>query len=195
MSIAERYDRWLHNRLFNPFFTWLQKWLHWNRFQIIYGFLACMYAAGVMIGLTYVSVAFFDRSIPGIAGLRTMIGTSVLLFVGMTVLVKEAKRTFQDLKKASERFEETGQSRVSHFLYTKIVQEREARIGRNVSATLASVFLSLNAWMYPFLDTRTGCILVVGLFIAWTTLAHLWDVDGVKLEDRANLFEPQPDTV
>lgn len=195
MSITKRYDQWLHHRVFNPLFTELQKWFHVNRFQIIYGFLACMYAAGVMISLIYWGVAYFDRSIPDAVELRNMIGTNVLIFVGVTFWAKEAKQTFQDLKVASERFEETGESRVSPLLYAKIIKGRKERVRRNVSATVSALYLSLNAWVNPFPDIRAGCILTIGLFLAWATLAHVWDVDGVKPEDRVNLFEPQPDTI
>lgn len=191
MSWLERYDRWLHNRIMNPFFTWIQKLFHWNRLQLILWALRGI-ALGYLIQTAAALILAFtqphDENWP-----IYPIGGFVFLFLGRGDM-RRAVILGRDLKKAAERFEENLSLRLSVEL---IVYANKTRASRPmISLTRTVFFCWIGVWILHDNWTTSGIAIALGVGMLLVPLSrlvesHLWDVDDIDPKDRLSLFDPQ----
>ena len=103
-----RFDQLLHDWVFNPVFKWIQRWFHWNRFDLILGFLILI----ILCGLVGFSVMYQLSALDPTEGHLSVHGPSVLdkwltlywSVVGSALLVV----LWRPLREASIHYELTG---------------------------------------------------------------------------------------
>lgn len=173
----QRYDNWLHSKVMNPTYRWVQAWLHCNRFQLIQFML-------IMQGLATV---FYVYTISPNKGSPALKYGSILPIIGLLVI--RVKRYWAALSQASIEFEEGLESRAIAYLLPNIRMALFGRtFGLNFMATGELIFLPLPAIGVYRLDAwQLG---MSALIATWFIEFHLWDADDLPPKDRKRLLRP-----
>ncbi|MFH1405506.1 MAG: hypothetical protein ABIH21_05460 [Patescibacteria group bacterium] len=186
MNLLESYDKWLHRRVMNPLFKWIQTWLHWNRFDLI-----CFFAKAHIVSVVFVILArifLFLTSKSSLTG--AMIIVDVMFFAMILAVYLYPYSMFPALKKASERFEEGLGYAADPILIVKAAVFQAVRRIFSAVFSFSIAFWLFLAFVVPLRteETTTHFLDLISLTI-YLLHVHLWDSDDVKPEDRISLLE------
>jgi len=195
----ERTDLFLQVRIVRPFALWLQRWLHINRYHLLFmtGVLSI-----VVFTVSYIMIPIVRISIgpqPPSAGQFLILGSGIIMlssWFGTGLFMRQMRA----LKAAAARFEEAGYAKQTIDLVEY--------------ATVCKSFRPIcSGVLMPFLlimVAHEGFSLLIGSyapamsaiehadrlsFMLWIAVylfdMHLWDVDNLDPRDRKYLLEPQ----
>ncbi len=181
-------DRILHERFFNPLVRLIQKWLHINRYHLLFGSEIAsevLFVVTMVLGTGYWFLVYrrgFDVAVCaiGIFGAVDSLRTGV------------AARRIAAMREAAAQFEERG------FVVAPVELILLSRFRKTGRAYWNVVYLSMIASLV--------FLVALGANVDWVNVAfcasfanrlfnvHLWDVDDLDPRDRERLFrkEPQP---
>ncbi len=175
MDALNRYDRWLHVRVMNPLFAWIQKLFHWNRFQLIRGFLLAETVTSLVAAGLFAAAAVVTSSDIVIA--PVVLSASMFLPGLLGVYIYREIRP--DLKKASDDFK-AGRSIRWSLKNIPLVKGRDRwRSAFSLVGTISFVFLAFMAAV-PGLPTagRMGFAVMAAFTLCEVVESHLlWEDD------------------
>lgn len=171
-------DDVVYNAVSKPLFELLQKWFHWNRFQLISACLLAEAVASACVGIG-ILVPIGHRDVNGV---DLIFG----LVFSMTTVVNCAKYTAvkMDLKACSDVFESGGMPKPS----TKMLMYMASAAHRD---EIAAIFFMLSAAMWLVSLFSGGSLIVMFIFVLWTTALfnrHLWRSSDIDPKDRKTLL-------
>jgi hypothetical protein len=185
-------DKVIHDQICNPIAGWLQRWLHVNRYHLLF--------AG---GLSNVFLLWPSHGLGAVMNIQYYGWTSfcvlqLVMAVAVPPLVYglgSLREYFTALFSALRRFEDVGFGQPSDVLIRWARTAKRLRPYLNLFA-LFDVFAlwliwlvpgTLNEWPFCFLllhaEVASLCVFVFDL--------HMWDVDDLDPRDREYLFSPQ----
>lgn len=180
MSLAKQYDNWLHVHMMNPFFGWIQKLFHWNRFQLIHWFswvqvvgfavitlLLCVELVRIKIWTDALWVFVYTRS----------------WFTGYQWM----KIFGPELKKASQAYEA---EKPVYLTPALVFYAHDRRHIRPAFAVIVTFFLICLVLLLAHGVTRMlpQYVITTLTVVVWAE-CHLWDIDDVQPKDRSFLLE------
>jgi|GEM_PF-6587016 hypothetical protein len=178
----ERYDAYVHEEIMNPIITWIQKWLHVNRYDLLKITIAleffCYNAAGLILVVS-LGVAFSFLLLLSTACIIICLGLyhrSIMRFGGIHNLVAECTSS-------SYAFEEHGWAKPGAGTLAYCGQRRKIR--RVISALVtASLIFEVGHFRntYPY-ETLVGVMLQIYLFMMFCA-CHLADADDLHPRNR-----------
>lgn len=179
------YDRFLHTRVFNPLFRWVQKLLHVNRWHLLIG--VQVLDAAVTAGMLIASFALF---LSGDTRTFWLAAAVALLFLFVArVFGEQRKRIRAAMALLAEKFEEGRKAVPSEELLMEGVGARRHRVLENIVATGMILAIPLD-WVFtditPLVEFYTVCFTI---HLCTECIAgHLWDIDSIDPEERSYLL-------
>ncbi|KKW29668.1 MAG: hypothetical protein UY72_C0036G0010 [Candidatus Uhrbacteria bacterium GW2011_GWD2_52_7] len=181
IAIVNALDAWIHKRVMNPVFAWMQRWLHVNRFDLLrYGLVV-----NVVLPALVMLEAVHDVSIGKSSGivmiLITMLYVSDIVSAGFGNL-------WSALKNASERFEH------GQFTAAEPVLVNFCR-GRTQMRKIWTIFIyaEFQYTLYPRYvgEHWSSEVMYTLMMIGFWLFAHLYDSNDIDPRDRTYLLGPQ----
>lgn len=177
-AIVFSLDDVLYNAVSKPLFELLQKWFHWNRFQLI---SSCLLGESIVCGviglLALASNVFGSPSAP-----NTVMG---LIYIAATAANFARYAAVKgDLKACSDTFESGGYPKPS----TRMVMYR-IRMARRDEIPALFFVLSAILWLCSLFDG--GSMGLLFLLVLWITALfnrHLWRSSDIDPKDRMTLL-------
>ncbi|NBS41485.1 hypothetical protein EBS80_02390 [bacterium] len=183
-----RFDRFLHDRVFNPLVRLIQRRLHVNRYHVLFAseiLSEALFFLTVVVGSLYRWVTKHDA----FYALMFLFGAWILHH---TYSRGSFARVIEAMRETAARFEERGFAKPPVELILLAVRRRFDRPVWNVVSVamiLIRVAASLLGIHADWLD-----MMFTALFANFLFNKHLWDVDDLDPRDREYLFQKQSQT-
>ncbi len=180
MDLLTAYDRFLHGKLMNPAFRWVQKLFHWNRFQLIRIFMIIATVFTILGTAAGFVTVFIDHD-------HDLIVHCLNLSVYTLWRVVRFNPHYDGLKEASETFEATGHAVPAEnlIIFANVLKALRPS-GNAVSLLILLIFVILPP--ISFGRSVGGLFMSIALMI-FMIECHLWDIDDIDPKDREYLFE------
>ena len=182
LAVFRAFDRFVHVRVMNPMFELVQRWFHWNRFQLITRSLQLQWIAYLLAGIGYFLLISFTTGI----NVPTSLISGFLLWTGISNMFV-ARHLMPDLHKMSATFEEGGSPKPTTQVLLR--RARAQRLRPMLTAGTAHLVGYSAGLVAVQALTLTVLCLVFG-FAMEMTEAHLWDSKDVDPHSRRSVLEP-----
>lgn len=173
-------DQWVHDHLFTPLFTWLQRVWHINRYRMI------RWMIRIHSGNFFTLLLWTWTSVH-LPQILSVLGYTFLVFAFCTFCAQEILLG-PELEEASQTHERGEHVVLSEILLYAALRRRRSRGFWTGAAIMWSILVAFDAWegVLSILD----CLLWLTHF-SMCTEHHLWSVDDVPPKDRFHLFSPK----
>lgn len=188
MSLLHRLDSLMHNWVFNPLFMWIQRWFHWNRFQLITPARYTVMVSRLLVAF----VALYKVVVPEESSTQPwLLWTVIALQAAMiSTGLKTAREEKPLLEAASGHFERTG--RATAWALVRSKKGEGVRMMSNI-AIICFLSLLILELVQDHRVSALGTILLVEALLR-AVESHLWSTDDINPGDREHIFDPDPKT-
>jgi hypothetical protein len=195
MGLLSNFDKVISQEIVRPIVAFVQKWLHVNRFELIYQFVLIVFSGLIILPVILIG----NLLIFGFDNLGSVF-LSVMTLRSLYFWKRTIKQELRDWKSLSTRFENHEQL-VPSVLLRKIV--RELRQKRPLANILIIVIASFNIvfvmiyfrelynWM---ISDIIEIVSVDVIFFTQWGMMHLLSVDDIEPRNRKTLSVPEPES-
>jgi hypothetical protein len=174
-----RFDLWIHNKIMNPIFNWIQEWFHWNRYQLIKYFFLVTLPLATMVPIIEMIV-------------RPQTFMTVLFVCGLVSWFGFGVFGIKELDAASDHYEETGDVQkpifMTIFTFLFLLIRPFLNVVCCVQYVLVFILISISGLTIFF---ENGGILHLSITTLAICMSHVLDTNDIHPKDRKSVLEPK----